>query len=152
MVINIENVTATAKFSGYNYSVCSEIAGESEFTSRLGSNYFRQSAKERFMSEITVDRATKGVCVCSRSMIPDSCEVEVLCVDKGYKRSGLGRKLLSHALRNMRTLRYKRAFLWVNTRNTEAVSFFQKFGFTADGKTRIARDSAGEEHRFWIDI
>lgn len=152
MVINIENVTASAKFSGYDYSVCSKIAGESKFTSRLDCNYFRQSAKERFMSEITVDRETRGVCVCSNSMIPDSCEVEILCIDEGFKRSGLGRKLLSHALRNMRTLRYKKAFLWVNSRNTEAVSFFIKFGFAADGKTRSAIDSGGEEQRLWIEI
>ena len=104
------------------------------------------------MSEITVDRETRGVCVCSNSMIPDSCEVEVLCIDEGFKRSGLGRKLLSHALRNMRTLRYKKAFLWVNSRNTEAVSFFIKFGFAADGKTRSAIDSVGEEQRLWIEI
>lgn len=152
MVISIDNVTASAKFSGYDYSICSEIAAESGYISWCSTEYFRSSAKERFMSEVTVDKVTRGVCVCSDSMIPDSCEIEVLCIKSGFKRSGLARKLLSHALRNMRALRYKRAFVWVNSRNTEAVSFFEKFGFAADGKTRSGRYSAGEEQRLWINI
>ena len=106
------------------------------------------------MAELTANKKISGVCVCSPSLIPDSCQVELLSIAKEYRRCRFGKKLLFHTLRNMRMLGYKRAYLWVNENNSEAIAFFEKCGFERDGKRRLSENPkvCGEELRFRIDI
>lgn len=103
---------------------------------------------------ITWDGTVRGVCVCCASPIPDGCEITALYIAEGFKGRGLGRKLLSHALREMRAQRYRKAFLWIDEGNVPAVGFFKKFGFEPDGKRRqSAPEAEGScEQRLRIDI
>ena len=131
-----------------------KAAAGCEYLPNCTAQYFHESMRYALLTAVvTCDRTIRGVCVCKTSLIPDACEVEVICIADGYRREGLGRKLLSHALRSMRTLKLKSAFIWVDERNTEAVGFFTRFGFLPDGKRRISHiDRKGEEIRFRIDI
>lgn len=151
MVINIQNVLRTTHL---NYTaLASATCGWDHIAQLDFYDYLHCMEQSLCTAAVTVDKTVKGVCVCSRSLIPDSCEIELLCIDQAFRRKGLGRKLLSHALRNMRTLRIRAAFLWVNETNSAAISFFTGFGFTPDGKRRPSRTSIhGEELRFKIDI
>ncbi len=151
MVINIANATRTSQYSPVDMEKC---AASSSYTSGYDAKYFRESMNHALLTAVvTCDKAVRGVCVCKNSLIPDSCEVEMISISELYRSSGLGRKLLSHALRNMRTLKFRTAFIWVNEHNTQAVRFFTRFGFTPDGKSRVSRERAqGEEVRLRIDI
>ncbi len=153
MIINIQNLTVSPQQQEYDKDAFVRIASECVFTRRFDEKYFSfGAAKETFLMEITCDRIVRGVCVCRHTPIPDSVEVEVLCIDERFRKIGLGRKLLCHALRNMRMRRYKTAFLWINERNADALDFFVKFGFETDGKRRRDLSCDGDELRFRIDI
>ena len=130
MIINIQNVLRTSQLST---EILAGIARTGDYTAQLDSNYY-------------CDKTVRGVCVCKLSMIPDSCEIDSICIEEGFRRKGLGKKLLAHSLRNMRSQHIKTAYVWVNDGDAEAVEFFTAFGFKPDGK----RHSGGS--RFKIDI
>lgn len=102
---------------------------------------------------VVCDKTVRGFCVCESTPIPDGCEITALYIDEEYRSIGLGRKLLSFVLREMRAKHIRAAFLWVDVKNTRAASFFERIGFEADGKQRHnigVKD--GYERRYRIDI
>lgn len=102
---------------------------------------------------VVCDKNVRGFCVCETTPIPDGCEITALYIDEGYRGIGLGRKLLSFVLREMRAKNKKTAFLWLDSQNVRAADFFKKIGFECDGKQRhsiSAKD--GCEMRYRIDI
>ena len=103
---------------------------------------------------VTCDKTVRGVCVCEDSQIPDGCEITALFIADGFQGNGLGRKLLSHALREIRAKNCRAAYLWVDEKNTRAIGFLKKFGFFSNGKIRSNLNSAADsrELRFQIDI
>lgn len=107
-----------------------------------------------FTSVVVCDKVVQGVCVCTDSQVPDGCEVAAIYIADGFQRMGLGRKLLSYSLREMRSKRYKSAFLWISEKSVDAIAFFKKFGFESDGKKRKNIDENGyyNELRYRIDI
>ena len=125
MIINIQNVLRTSQLST---EILAGIARTGDYT------------------VVYCDKTVRGVCVCKLSMIPDSCEIDSICIEEGFRRKGLGKKLLAHSLRNMRSQHIKTAYVWVNDAYAEAVEFFTAFGFKPDGK----RHNGGS--RFKIDI
>ena len=144
MIINIQNVLRTSQLSP---EILAGVAAMSGYTEQLDVNYYRDCIKQALLTAVVYcDKTVRGVCVCRRSMIPDSCEIESICNEDGFRQKGLGKKLLAHSLRNMRSLHIKTAYLWVNDSNSEAVEFFTAFGFRPDGK----RHNGGS--RFKIDI
>lgn len=144
MIINIQNILRTSQLSP---EILAAVARTSEYTAQLDLNYYRVGMNRSLLTAVVYcDKTVRGVCVCSRSMIPDSCEIDSICIEDGFRRKGLGKKLLAHSLRNMRSLHIKTAYLWVTDSNREAVEFFTAFGFKPDGK----RKSGGS--RFKIDI
>ena len=102
---------------------------------------------------VVCDKTTRGFCVCEASPIPDGCEITALYIDDGYRSIGLGRKLLSFVLREMRAKHIRTAFLWLDEKNIRAADFFKKIGFESDGKQRhnIGIDNC-YEMRYRIDI
>ncbi len=103
---------------------------------------------------VICDKTVRGVCVCEDSQIPDGCEVTALYIADGFQGNGLGRKLLSHALRELRAKKCRAAYLWIDENNTDAIRFLKKFGFCSNGKIRANFNAAAEsrELRFQIDI
>ena len=122
-----------------------------------GREFFEESMRSGLLTAVvTCDRAVKGVCVCRSSPIPDGCEITALFIEQERRGKGIGRKLLSYALREMRAQRFTRAFIWLDENNSEAAGFLTHFGFTFDGKERKAPSPDGSamisEMRFRIDI
>lgn len=104
-------------------------------------------------SVVVCDKVVRGFCVCDKSPIPDGCVISGIYIDEGYRGIGLGRKLLSYALREARGMKLRTVFLWVEENNREAERFFRKIGFRPDGKRRLAvPDSETYELRYRIDI
>ncbi len=122
-----------------------------------GREFFEESMRSGLLTAIvTCDRNVKGVCVCAGSPIPDGCEITALFVDEEQRGKGIGRKLLSYALREMRSQRFKSAFIWLDEENTAAAGFLTQFCFSGDGKERKAPSADGSrmvsEMRYRIDI
>ncbi len=151
MIINIQNVLRTSQVSP---AVLAGIASTAANTSHLDVYYYRSCMKQALLTAVvTCDKMARGVCVCRSSMIPDSCEIDSICIEDCFRRKGLGRKLLAHSLRNMRSLKIKTAYLWVNENDTGSLAFFRTFGFEPDGKRRSSQNGLpGEELRCKIDI
>ena len=151
MVISIQNVLRTTHL---NYSeLASTACGWNDIPLPEYYDFLHCMEQSLCTCAVIVDKEVKGVCVCSGSLIPDSCEISFICTEREHRGTGLGRKLLSHALRNMRSLRIRTAFLWVNENNSRAIGFFTDFGFSPDGKRRVSRDhTPGDELRMKIDI
>lgn len=85
---------------------------------------------------VMVDGEISGVCTsvkAEESWLSDYCEIMQLYILPEHQRIGLGRKLLSYTLRAMRKKGYKYAYLWVIQENTKGRSFYEKFGFEANG-------------------
>lgn len=102
---------------------------------------------------VVCDKTVRGFCVCESTPIPDGCEITALYIDEEYRSIGLGRKLLSFALREMRAKHIRVAFLWVDNKNTRAAAFFKRIGFEADGRQRHnIGGNDGYEIRYRIDI
>lgn len=56
-------------------------------------------------------------------------EIHEMCVEKNYKRRGIGKKLLLTSLEYFRGRKLKRAGLWVGENNNIAINLYKKFGF-----------------------
>lgn len=151
MIINIQNVLRTSQLSP---AVLAGIAHTGENTAHLDVYYYCDCMKQALLtSVVTCDKTPRGVCVCRSSMIPDSCVIDSICIEDCFRRKGLGRKLLAHSLRNMRSLKIKTAYLWVNENDADSLNFFRDFGFEPDGKRRSSQNGKpGEEIRCKIDI
>ncbi len=151
MIINIQNVLRTSQLSP---AVLAGIAHTGENTAHLDVYYYRDCMKQALLTAVvTCDKTPRGVCVCRSSMIPDSCVIDSICIEDCFRRKGLGRKLLAHSLRNMRSLKIKTAYLWVNENDADSLNFFRDFGFEPDGKRRSSQNGKpGEEIRCKIDI
>ncbi len=155
MILNIKAASRlqipeiTAVFEGYT----SEDAAN--LTQTYDNTYFGSCIPRSLLTAVIIcDKIVRGVVVCNESRIPDSCEISALYISEPYQRNGFGKKLLSHALREMRAKHYKTAFLWVNETNTAAADFFKKFGFISDGKRQRdpERNDDSYECRYRIDI
>ncbi len=104
-------------------------------------------------SVVVCDKVVRGFCVCDKTPIPDGCVISGIYIDEGYRGIGLGRKLLSYALREARGMKLRTVFLWVEENNREAERFFRRIGFQPDGKRRlVVPDSETYELRYRIDI
>ncbi len=120
----------------------------------VSAEYFAKSIESALLTAvITCDRVVRGVVVCESSPIPESCEIISVNIAEEYKGKGFGRKLLFFALREMRAMGCKSAFLWIKEGSTAAERFVRKIGFVPDGKLRASGERNGScELRYRIDI
>lgn len=154
MVINIKTATRS-QADAINEVISSCLDSDSVKLNSYGPDFADNCiVKSLFAATLCCDKIVRGICVCDSSPVPDGCEITALYITNGYQSFGLGRKLLSHSLREMRARRFKTVFLWIDQRNERAAKFFVKFGFRADGKQRrmISAYEDYVEQRYRIDI
>ena len=66
-------------------------------------------------------------------------EVMVMYVHPDYTRQGIGSRMMDYVVKQGKKLRMKRLKVWVLSLNTNAINFYKKNGFVADGKTKMQR-------------
>lgn len=102
------------------------------------SESFSQMLKHRdFVYVLLCDGIVSAVCSAAEYTdrdLFDACIINQLYVSPMQQRKGFGRKLLFYVLRSMRGKGFKQAALYVMQRNDSAIAFYEKFGFSADGK------------------
>ena len=64
----------------------------------------------------------------------DSLEVERIYVRKAYQKDGLGKALMIKAVEIAQQLKCQKVWLGVWEKNENAISFYERFGFTKQGK------------------
>ena len=67
-------------------------------------------------------------------LIIDEAHVATVATDPEYRRRGVGRRLLAHALRHMMKDGARSSFLEVRASNTAAQEMYRKFGYEATGR------------------
>ncbi|GAB4497422.1 MAG: ribosomal protein S18-alanine N-acetyltransferase [Anaerolineales bacterium] len=69
-------------------------------------------------------------------LIVDELHVATIATHPDYRRRGIGRKILIHALRAARAEGVVRAFLEVREGNGVAIAMYQNLGFVEDGRRK----------------
>ena len=69
-------------------------------------------------------------------------------VDPGFKRTGIGRKLLRRCEETAKERNYTENILWVLKDNKPARSFYEKMGYEPDGKEEIIKKYNVKEIRY----
>ena len=82
-----------------------------------------------------------GVCVFLK--IYDELEIRYLSVHPSYKRRGLGKKLINNIIKECKNERITRIILEVSSKNMQALSFYEYFGFeTISIRKKYYRDGS----------
>lgn len=80
---------------------------------------------------LTVDGGIAAVCSFQRTdAMPDCAEIILMYVHPNYQRQGIGGRLLSYVLNELRCGGYVRAVLDTAEKNEGARRFYEKLGFT----------------------
>ena len=85
---------------------------------------------------VFADGVVRGVCSAEKyeeKGFFDTAIIHQLYIHPDFQHMRLGRKLLSHTLRNLRGKGFRQAVLFVMEGNLPAIKFYEKFGFRADG-------------------
>ncbi len=94
------------------------------------------NGREYFL--INCDDEVVGICSTEQSresdLVHGYCSILQLYVLPEFQNKGLGKKLLSHTLREMRRKGYKNALLWTQAQNAAARRFYERIGFVSDTK------------------
>ena len=69
-------------------------------------------------------------------LIVDEAHVATIATDPEYRRQGIGKRLLAHALRDMIRDGARSSFLEVRESNVAAQEMYQKFGYEIMGRRR----------------
>jgi ribosomal-protein-alanine N-acetyltransferase len=69
-------------------------------------------------------------------LIVDDAHVATIAIDPEYRREGIGKRLLAHALRQMIRDGARSSFLEVRESNLAAQEMYRKFGFEVTGRRR----------------
>lgn len=60
----------------------------------------------------------------------DTCDIEDVLVDIDYRRQGLSKNLINHALDELKTQNIQKVFLEVRERNIPAIELYEGLGFS----------------------
>jgi ribosomal-protein-alanine N-acetyltransferase len=75
-------------------------------------------------------------------LIVEEAHVATLAIDPEYRRQGIGKRLLAHALRHLIPDGARSSFLEVRASNVAAQEMYRKFGYEATGRRqRYYRDN-----------
>ena len=90
---------------------------------------------------IYLNNSMAGVCVFLK--IYDELEIRYLSVHPSYKRRGLGKKLINNIIKQCKSERITRIILEVSSKNMQALSFYEYFGFeTISIRKKYYRDGS----------
>jgi [ribosomal protein S18]-alanine N-acetyltransferase len=69
-------------------------------------------------------------------LILDELHIATIATHPDFRRQGIGKKLITHALKSARDEGVTRAFLEVRESNKMAINMYKSFGFVEDGRRK----------------
>jgi ribosomal protein S18 acetylase RimI-like enzyme len=70
--------------------------------------------------------------------LPSTCgDVHAIYLLKDYQKYGLGKKLLDASIKALRSDGFDMFSIWVLDKNENAIGFYEKYGFAADGTVKL---------------
>ncbi len=70
---------------------------------------------------------------CRDEDLKDTGEIQAIYFLEQYRRNGLGTQLMNFGIQTLKDQGYKKIVLWVLEGNMDAIKFYEKIGFVADG-------------------
>ena len=120
-MINIRKINSKDSKSCYDLDLKSiHHWNQNQWESELEKDYVNAIA-------LYLNNSMVGVCVFHK--ICDELEIRYLSVHPSYKRRGLGKKLINTIIKECKNEKIKRIFLEVSSKNMQALSFYEYFGF-----------------------
>lgn len=105
-----------------------------------------------------LDNRIVGFCSCGpsldASMTDTTGEVAAIYVDPAMSRRGIGRMLMDAAVSHLAGQGFRNAVLWVLRDNAIGRGFYDRYGWTPDGATKIESIGGTEvtEARYRLDL
>ena len=134
-MINIKEINAK------NSKSCYELDLKS--IKHWNQNQWQNELEKDYVTAIGIylNNIILGVCVFHK--IYDEAEIRYLSVHPSYKRRGLGKKLINNIIKECKNERITRIILEVSSKNMQALSFYEYFGFeTISIRKKYYRDGS----------
>lgn len=77
-----------------------------------------------------------GICPSRDPIDPELGEIDTIAIDQPYWRTGVGRMLMSIALRHLVADGYREAIVWTVERYERGIAFYEAMGWARDGGVR----------------
>ncbi len=106
--------------------------------------------KSRLCFGISFNSNLVGIACCW--LVLDELQITAIAVHPNSRRLGVGEKLLSHLLKESRTLGAKKAFLEVKSSNLPAISLYKKVGFKENGYRRKYFKDGSDAKLFFMGL
>ena len=108
-----------------------------------------ENSEETFVcDEDGIIKAFMTIGKCRNSDKPNSFELWGLYVDPCFKRNGIGKKMLSFCETEAKERGFLENCLWVFNSNKNSIVFYEKMGYSPDGKKEIIEYFKAIEMRY----
>lgn len=122
------------------------------YTSKIDNNYLEKLSVKRSVDMfkrikcnnhlvLLVDNNIVGFVGYSKArdqdLTDEYSEIQGIYILKEYHGNGFGRGLLTNAVTELNVKGFKKIILWVLDTNIKAISFYERFGFVFEGKSKI---------------
>ena len=129
------------KINSKNSKSCYEL--DLKTINHWNQNQWANELEKDYVNAIAIylNNSMAGVCVFLK--IYDELEIRYLSVHPSYKRRGLGKKLINNIIKECKNERITRIILEVSSKNMQALSFYEYFGFeTISIRKKYYRDGS----------
>ncbi len=122
-----------------------EIENQAFFEPWSKKNLIKDLEQNSFLNHYVYELDGKIVGFYIASHVMDEVEIFTIAVDKDYRQRGIGIKLLEHLIKESEKYAVAEIWLEVSTKNTAAISLYEKFGFEVMGVRKNYYQKLGED-------
>lgn len=113
-----------------------ELERQCQLSTRAEDGYAKLLLETNSVLLVAVGEGLKVIGCFSGWMVADEFEIDNIAVSPDWRKSGVGSKLLSAAIKIARQKEASQAFLEVRSSNQAACSLYKKFGFVSVGRRK----------------
>ena len=129
------------KINSKNSKSCYELDLKS--IKHWNQNQWKNELEKDYVTAIGIYLNNSILAVCLFHKLYDEAEIRYLSVHPSYKRRGLGKKLINNIIKECKNERITRIILEVSSKNMQALSFYEYFGFeTISIRKKYYRDGS----------
>ena len=115
-------------------------------------NAVRNNLGENYVFDDGIIKAVLTIGACRDTDKLDAFELWGIYVDPFMKRQGIGSEMLKFCEKKAIERGFKEIYLWVFEKNKNARNFYEKFGYSPDGKSNFIEPLVATEIRYHKNI